>query len=85
MKRKILALAPLLLLAACGDSQQPTRSPVASAQPAVSAELDSGAILENFDRDVRPQDDLYRFVNGGWLARTEIPADKSNYGTFTAL
>ncbi len=85
MKRKILALAPLLLLAACGDSHQPTGSPVASAEPAVSAELDSGAILENFDRNVRPQDDLYRFVNGGWLARTEIPADKSNYGTFTAL
>ena len=34
---------------------------------------------------MRPQDDLYRFVNGAWLARTEIPADKSNYGSFTML
>ena len=47
--------------------------------------LRSGLFLDNFDRRVRPQDDLFRFVNGGWLARTEIPADKSNYGAFTLL
>ena len=34
---------------------------------------------------MRPQDDLYRFVNGNWLARTEIPSDRSNYGAFTKL
>ena len=45
----------------------------------------SGLLLANFDRSVRPQDDLYRFVNGGWLARTEIPADRSNYGAFSKL
>ncbi|MDH5226024.1 MAG: peptidase M13, partial [Gammaproteobacteria bacterium] len=39
----------------------------------------------NFDRTVRPQDDLYRFVNGTWLKNTEIPSDKSNYGSFTVL
>jgi len=45
----------------------------------------SGLRLQNFDRSVRPQDDLYKFVNGTWLANTEIPADKSNYGSFTIL
>jgi len=45
----------------------------------------SGIELENFDKSVRPQDDFYRYVNGAWLAKTEIPADKSNYGSFTAL
>ena len=85
MKRHILALAPLLIMADCGDSHQPTHSASASAEPAVSAARSSGVILEHFDRSVRPQDDLYRFVNGAWLTRTEIPADKSNYGTFTAL
>jgi predicted metalloendopeptidase len=34
---------------------------------------------------VRPQDDLFRHVNGGWLAKTEIPADRPIYGTFVAL
>lgn len=45
----------------------------------------SGIELANMDPSVRPQDDLYYFVNGQWLAKTEIPADKSNYGAFTEL
>ena len=36
-----------------------------------------GVDSANFDRAVRPQDDFFRFVNGGWLARSEIPADRS--------
>ena len=36
-------------------------------------------------RSVRPQDDLYRFAGGAWLANTPIPADKSNYGSFIIL
>ena len=47
--------------------------------------LRSGLDLAGFDRSVRPQDDLYRFAGGTWLATTDIPADRSNYGTFTAL
>ena len=39
----------------------------------------------HFDESVRPQDDLFEHVNGKWLQQTEIPADKSNYGSFTAL
>jgi predicted metalloendopeptidase len=42
-------------------------------------------LLANFDRSVRPQDDLYRYVNGNWLATTEIPADKSNYSVALVL
>jgi predicted metalloendopeptidase len=45
----------------------------------------SGIDRSNFDARVRPQDDLYRAVNGKWLEKTEIPADKSNYGSFTKL
>ncbi len=39
--------------------------------------------MASFDKTVRPQDDLFRHVNGGWLARTEIPADKASVGGFT--
>ncbi len=45
----------------------------------------SGLEKKNFDDSIRPQDDLYRFVNNHWLKNTPIPADKSNYGTFTML
>ena len=44
-----------------------------------------GVDTMNFDRSVRPQDDFFRFVNGGWLKRTEIPADASNWGAFSEL
>ncbi len=43
--------------------------------------LKSGLDQSLFDKSVRPQDDLFRHVNGGWLAKTEIPADKPVYGT----
>jgi len=47
--------------------------------------LKSGVYLQNLDKAVRPQDDFYRHINGGWLATAQIPADRSNYGTFTKL
>ncbi|MDX5318672.1 MAG: M13 family metallopeptidase, partial [Actinomycetes bacterium] len=33
----------------------------------------------------RPQDDLFRHVNGAWLATHEIPADRGRDGAFHAL
>jgi len=45
----------------------------------------SGIILDELDADVRPQDDLFRHVNGKWIDRTEIPDDKARYGSFIVL
>jgi putative endopeptidase len=45
----------------------------------------SGLDLATFDASIRPQDDLYRFVNGGWLARTEVPPERVSYGLFAEL
>ena len=47
--------------------------------------LASGIDLTNFDKSVRPQDDLFRAVNGAWLAKAQIPQDRSSYGAFAAL
>ncbi|HWS50170.1 MAG TPA: M13-type metalloendopeptidase [Microbacterium sp.] len=47
--------------------------------------LPSGLALEELSSDIRPQDDLYRHVNGEWLARTEIPGDKARWGSFHLL
>jgi len=88
MIRWSLPAACLLALAACASSPpEPVAPPAAVTPPAPPAAVTrpSGLLLQNFDRSVRPQDDLYRFVNGTWLTNTEIPADKSNYGSFTIL
>jgi len=45
----------------------------------------SGIDLTTIDASVRPQDDLYQHVNGGWLNSTVIPDDRPLEGTFTAL
>lgn len=52
---------------------------------ALAAPPVSGLDLKGFDAQSRPQDDLFRAANGHWLDRTEIPADKSSYGTFIQL
>ncbi|HEX7978602.1 MAG TPA: M13-type metalloendopeptidase [Gemmatimonadaceae bacterium] len=59
---------------------------VALAAPLVAqAPRSLGIDTTNFDRSVRPQDDLFRFVNGGWLKRTPIPSDAPRWGTFDEL
>ncbi|WP_449278515.1 M13 family metallopeptidase [Leucobacter sp. GX24907] len=45
----------------------------------------SGIDTAELDPEVRPQDDLFEHVNGRWIARTEIPADKARYGSFAVL
>jgi predicted metalloendopeptidase len=49
------------------------------------AEIRSGIDLEYVDATVSPQDDLYRHLNGKWLATFQIPADKGSYGAFNAI
>jgi len=56
------------------------------AVPGFSAAPGDAGVLENrMEPAVDPGDDFYRYVNGRWLARTAIPPDRSNYGTFTII
>jgi putative endopeptidase len=44
-----------------------------------------GLDLAAIKSTVRPQDDLFRHVNGKWLDETKIPEDKAVYGSFHML
>src|SRR5436305_941169 len=44
-----------------------------------------GVDLEGMDRSVKPGDDFFKFVNGKWVAATQIPPDKTSYGAFAVL
>ena len=48
-------------------------------------QLTSGIQTDELDPNIRPQDDLFRHVNGQWIDRTEIPSDKARYGSFYVL
>ena len=45
----------------------------------------SGIDLSQVDSAARPQDDLFGYVNGRWLAEYEIPPDRASDGAFRAL
>lgn len=44
-----------------------------------------GIALQYMDTTVHPGDDFFRYVNGAWFDKTEIPADKSTWGSFNEL
>lgn len=44
-----------------------------------------GINVSHMDTTVKPSDDFFKFVNGGWIATNEIPADLGAYGSFTEL
>ncbi|WP_314894895.1 M13 family metallopeptidase [uncultured Capnocytophaga sp.] len=74
---KIPFCACLALIVACGNSTK---------KDSMKEETtDKGLDLSAMDSSVRPQDDFYNFVNGGWMKTNKIPADKPSWGTFYML
>ena len=80
------ALGALLLAAAPATAKDKAAAPAKTTQPAHKPELGTfGFDSAGMDKSVQPGDDFYAFANGTWARNTQIPADKSNYGMFTAL
>ena len=74
-----MAAAAMAALTACGQQEAPT---TVNDAPET---LKSGITVEYMDTSVRPGDDFFSYVNGKWIAETEIPADKASYGGFGIL
>ena len=78
-----------LLLAACGAEETAPAQPEAAPTPETAdatPELGSfGIDLDNQDASMPPGDDFFRFANGFWLDNFELPADRSDYGSFSVL
>ncbi len=79
--KKLFIGAIALLLAACG---QDAANETAAASEETKAPI-SGIDIAAMDTTVRPGDDFFSYVNGTWVANTEMPADKSRYGIFEIL
>ncbi len=82
-----------IALAACDDNPaqvQSTDGTAVSAGRAIAADAkpelgDFGVDLSQQDPDTKPGDDFFRFANGKWLDEFTLPADRSNYGSFSVL
>ena len=83
-RRAALAMAATLACVATAQAQT-AAAPSAKVKSIVSTKLGSGIDRAGMDKSVRPQDDLFLAVNGTWVKNTEIPADKSAWGTFYEL
>jgi putative endopeptidase len=83
VKRYLLSALTLSLLsgfAAAGEAAGDAAPAGAKARALVS-----GIAIEYVDPSVRAQDDFFTHLNGKWLASTEIPADKTSWGSFAKL
>src|SRR5262245_57179533 len=53
--------------------------------PAKAVLGDWGVDLTGMDRSTKPGDDFFRYVNGAWFDKAEIPADRTTTGSFVQL
>ena len=74
------AIAITAMCALCGLAVTAVSQPAAAQPP-----LKSGIDHELLDSKIAPGDDFFDYVNRRWLDKTEIPPDKSDYGSFTIL
>ncbi len=84
MKRHLVSALMLSLIAGLAGAADTAKSS-APASVKESKKPVSGIATEYIDPAVRVQDDLFTHMNGKWLATTEIPADKSSWGSFAKL
>ena len=56
-----------------------------SSQEVASKKETIGINVGYMDKSVNPADDFNRYVNGTWLDKTEIPADRTRWGSFDEL
>ncbi|NHZ63944.1 M13 family metallopeptidase [Massilia genomosp. 1] len=77
MKTHWTPLKTALTLALCGASL--------AFAPAHGAGQDAAPAAKAITAPVLPGDDFFAYANGDWLAKTEIPADRSSWGAFAAM
>ena len=41
--------------------------------------------VANMDATVKPSEDFFQYVNGGWIKNHPLPDDKSEYGVFNEM
>lgn len=77
--------AMLLPRPGAAETVQPAAAPAPSATADVGSWGKFGLQTEWMDAATRPGDDFFRYVNGKWVDRFEIPSDRTAWGSFHQL
>jgi len=83
MKKILVASICVALLIGCSSDEHSTTQQ--KSHESMVKQNKSGFELNNIDKTIRPQDDFYRYINGRWIDKIEIPADRSSYDSFTLV
>jgi putative endopeptidase len=79
---RIALAASLALTIACRDNRRPESATATSTAAAPAThDIDRAGM----DPSVAAGDDFFRYANGGWLKKNEIPADRSSFGISIVL
>lgn len=76
MKKSIIYITSLFLIASCASSKSANNSQE-NTYNTVSIDL--------MDKDINPGEDFFMFCNGNWVRNTVIPATESRWGSFNEL
>ncbi len=71
--KKMLFVIPAVI----GFTTSNAQKAAPKAEPGINVTL--------MDKTVKPNNDFFRYVNGTWLNKTEIPADRARWGSFDEL
>jgi putative endopeptidase len=83
-KKFFLAISGCAILSFTAISSQAQDATAANPTPATTVDA-HGISTANMDTSVKPGDDFFSYANGGWVKRTEIPADRGGLGVFSKL
>jgi putative endopeptidase len=81
----VMSIAATFYLESCSTAQKTSSEPTKTTAESPKEVKEEGLNLSYMDNSVRPQDDFYNYVNGGWMKTAEIPSDKPSWGSFNAL
>lgn len=78
IKKQFWLLAPITFIA-CKTNTTPT------IQADITSKEEIGIQKKFMDLTVNPADDFFNYVNGTWYKNTEIPSDRTRWGSFDEL
>jgi len=70
-KPTFYAFSAMLTFVAVGAQNTPPKEP--------------GINISYMKKEISPREDFFRYVNGTWLDKTEIPSDRNSWGSFNEL
>ena len=82
----ILAFSGIIFLNSCSTTKSVTSTEAETTAVSDTKKVEENGInLAYMDNSVRPQEDFFNYVNGSWMKTTEIPSDKTRWGSFDKL